>query len=82
MTAIFLFTEKSMNSNFCPGFNISNFPAHQGLQRFFPEQEYDVRRFLCATIFIPLCIGLGTGTTLAITLDIPPMLGICKALHK
>jgi hypothetical protein len=70
-----------MNSNFCPSFNVKNSPTFQGLfQRLFPEQELDMRRFWCTAI-ISLGVGMAIGTSLAIALDIPPMLGICNALH-
>jgi hypothetical protein len=70
-----------MDSNFCPSFKVKNPPAHLGFQRLFREQEWELKRVLATTI-ISLGVGMATGTTLAIALDVPPVLGICQAMHS
>jgi hypothetical protein len=75
-----------MNSDFCSNLNTKNSPEHQGLlNRLFPEEEWDVRRFWRVTVLslgLGMATGIVTGTALAITLDLPPVLGICQALHS
>jgi hypothetical protein len=45
------------------------------------QEDWNLRRFLSVTV-VSLGIGAAVGTTLAVALDLPPVLGVCNALHS
>jgi hypothetical protein len=45
------------------------------------QQDWNLRCFLSVTI-VSLGIGAAVGTTLAVALDLPPVLGVCQAMHS